>query len=324
MLKKIQQTYEISASAKRDKKLDVTVYSHDINSVQFEFDLIDLEDKSLELSADFQPKVLSVFKNSTTTAIEDLEIRDNKIYWVFNSDLISRADEVHSYLYLIDGDKRFDVTSFKFGVELSEIDKNPELYREGRQFYISNLENLEEEYRTRLEQLLDDMEAIPGPKGDKGDKGDTGEPGPKGDTGLTGPQGIQGDMGPQGDPGIPGVKGDKGDTGLTGPQGEPGDPGVQGETGLQGPKGEQGLQGEVGPQGEIGLTGAPGPKGDKGDTGEVGPKGDPGEQGPEGPVGPEGPQGLPGQDADLTEVQTMIDTLISDIEAVLAQVIGGV
>ena len=40
--------------------------------------------------------------------------------------------------------------------------------------------------------------------------------------------------------------------------------------------------------------------------------------------GPEGPQGLPGQDADLTEVQLMIDSQIGDIEAALAQVIGGV
>lgn len=106
--------------------------------------------------------------------------------------------------------------------------------------------------------------------------------------------------------GIPGVKGDKGDTGLPGEKGEPGDPGVQGETG---------------------LTGSPGPKGDKGDTGKVGPQGDRGLQGDPGPEGPQGEQGLPGQDGqdvDLKEVQTMIETQIGDVEAALAQVIGGV
>ena len=281
MLKKIQQTYKISANAKRNEKLDIKIYSHDINSVQFEFDLTDKDDISIELSQDYKVKVLSVFKNSKTTAIEDLVIEGNKILWVFNSNLISREDEVHSYLYLMDGEKRTDITSFRFSVELSEIDKNPTLYQEGRQFYISNLENLEEEYRTRLEQLLVgleeaqgefiegevtrlilayleevNIEVVPGPKGDKGDKGDTGEPGPKGDTGLTGPQGIQGDMGPQG---------------------EPGDQGVQGEPG---PQGIQGLKGEVGLQGDRGLQGDPGPEGPQGLQGEQGLKGDTGAVGP--------------------------------------------
>lgn len=43
-----------------------------------------------------------------------------------------------------------------------------------------------------------------------------------------------------------------------------------------------------------------------------------------GPQGEQGPPGQDGQDADLTEVQAMIDTQIGDIEDALAQVIGGV
>lgn len=51
-----------------------------------------------------------------------------------------------------------------------------------------------------------------------------------------------------------------------------------------------------------------------------------GPQGIQGPKGEQGPQGLPGKDglnADLTEVQTMIDTAVGDIESVLSQIIGG-
>lgn len=164
---------------------------------------------------------------------------------------------------------------------------------------------------------------IQGPKGDKGEKGDTGERGPQGlqgEKGDTGPQGIQGIKGDTG------AKGDKGDTGDQGPQGEQG---VQGLPGIQGPKGEQG---PMGPTGESVYEewlrmGNEGKSVDefieslKGDKGDVGPEGPQGIQGPQGEQGPKGEDGL---DADLTEVQAMIDAQIGDIDAALAQVIGGV
>lgn len=331
----MQQTYSISTKSNRNESLNIKVYSHDINSFQFEIELVDEHNAPLIYSPTAKARVFSVFKNSKTNAIQDINIQDGKITWVFNADLITQKDEVQNFLYLIDGDKRIDVTSFKFLVELSEIDKNLPIQQEGRQFYISNLENLEVEYRTRLEQLLVDLEEvqgeiiseevtrlvltyleeITGPKGDKGDTGAQGIQGPKGDKGD---KGDQGEIGPKGETGLQGPKGEKGDTG---PQGLKGDIGNVGPQGIQGIKGDQGIQGESGPQGIQGL------KGDKGDTGEVGPKGDRGLQGDPGPEGPQGLQGLPGQDGqdvDLTEVQSMIDTQVGNIEAALAQVIGGV
>ena len=45
--------------------------------------------------------------------------------------------------------------------------------------------------------------------------------------------------------------------------------------------------------------------------------------GARGPEGKQGPKGENGLDADLTEVQTMIDTALGDIESALSQVVGG-
>lgn len=92
--------------------------------------------------------------------------------------------------------------------------------------------------------------------------------------------------------GVPqGIQGDKGDPGRDGKDGERGPQGEKGDTGPQGPHGEAGPQG---PKGERGLTG------EKGDRGERGPMGIQGLQGPRGEKGPKGEPGEHGSDASVT------------------------
>ena len=118
--------------------------------------------------------------------------------------------------------------------------------------------------------------------------------------GAQGPQGERGEQGPQGIQGIQGEQGPQGERGEQGPQG------IQGEQGPQGPAGPQGAKGERGEKGEKGDQGAQGPQGIQG---EQGPQGIQGEQGPQGPAGP---QGEPGTGVSSNEVQTMINSSLTD------------
>ena len=110
--------------------------------------------------------------------------------------------------------------------------------------------------------------------------------------GTQGPQGIQGETGPEGAQGIAGPQGIQGPAGNTGPQGVQGLQGESGPEGSQGNTGDQGLAGDTGPQGIQGLTGEQGIPGIQGET---------------------GPQG---EAADLFEVQSQIDEIVSILEII--------
>tara|TARA_B100001093_G_scaffold195225_1_gene187670 strand:+ start:1400 stop:3595 length:2196 start_codon:yes stop_codon:yes gene_type:complete len=196
----------------------------------------------------------------------------------------------------------------------------------------------------QLEENTHLIETTPGPKGDKGIKGDQGIAGRDGERGLIGEQGIagpqgktgeQGLIGEQGLQGIQGDKGDKGDTGqqgiagpqgVIGPQGIQGDKGDKGDTGQQGDKGDTGQQGIQGNPGKDGLTGKTGQqgiqglKGDtgvKGDIGETGADGKPGPQGIQGETGPQGKAGIDGndgKDAELPDIDKIIEPHLAEVK----------
>jgi hypothetical protein len=185
-----------------------------------------------------------------------------------------------------------------------------------------------------LEEVTHLIETTPGPMGIKGDKGIRGERGIQGLTGLQGQQGTKGDAGVKGDKGIKGdrgdigasgIRGEKGDIGLRGEQGIQGEVGLKGDTGQQGLKGDtgqqgiqgkdgqtgiQGIQGKDGQTGIQGIQGKDGQTGTQGIQGEVGPQG---EQGIQGEVGPQGEQGIQGEkgdsgkDAELPDINKLIE-----------------
>ena len=195
----------------------------------------------------------------------------------------------------------------------------------------------------KLNQLQEDtrlIETTPGPKGDKGIKGDQGIAGRDGERGLIGEQGLQGIQGDKGKQGligeqglqgiqgiqgekglqgIQGIQGEKGDTGDQGPQGIEGEKGDSGEQGIKGDKGDTGQQGIQGNPGKDGLTGKTGLQGiqglkgdtgSKGDTGIPGADGKPGPQGIQGETGPQGEAGVDGndgKDAELPDIDKIIE-----------------
>jgi hypothetical protein len=173
---------------------------------------------------------------------------------------------------------------------------------------------------------------VKGDKGIKGDKGERGIQGPIGLTGLQGTQGVKGDAGVKGEQGIegnkgdagaPGVRGEKGDIGLRGEVGPRGEQGIQGEVGpqgIQGPKGDIGKKGDVGAQGVSGLPGLKGDIGSQGLqglTGDAGPQGVKGDKGDTGAKGDKGDKGDKGQDAEIPDVNNIIDPLFNKAKSEL-------
>lgn len=125
------------------------------------------------------------------------------------------------------------------------------------------------------------------------------------------PSGISPDasalVGPQGPIGPTGPQGPTGEAGLAGPTGLTGAAGLAGPTGPQGLPGSQGLQGlpgPTGPQGLAGLNGLPGP---------VGPAGLQGVQGSQGIQGPQGPAGTPCDTTRLSNLETEVAALQSQV-----------
>lgn len=91
---------------------------------------------------------------------------------------------------------------------------------------LSTLEDTLDNYATKeyVQDLIDDIELIPGPKGDKGDQGIQGPQGPEGPEGPAGADGKDGtmsfeDLTPEQKASLKGDKGDKGDNGVGVPAG---------------------------------------------------------------------------------------------------------
>lgn len=193
-------------------------------------------------------------------------------------------------------------------------------------FAIVHTDKAVRQLEDKVNEALEDVRLIEGPKGDRGDRGpqgargEKGDKGDKGEKGIAGAKGESGDIGatgPMGETGARGESGEEGPTGPTGPQGVKGDKGEAGSTGPQGEVGPQGQQGEKGDRGETGAvgadgaqgrdgakgdTGAQGPAGKQGEKGERGEQGLKGDQGQKGEKGEAGPQGDAGKDAeDYTE-----------------------
>lgn len=158
-----------------------------------------------------------------------------------------------------------------------------------------------------LQQQINNITLMPGPKGDKGDKGDQGVPGINGTNGIDGVNGTNGVNGSQG------LQGEQGPQGISGSQGGLG---INGVNGSRGPKGEKGDQGIAGMNGLNGLNGI---KGDKGDQGIPGINGINGTDGINGINGINGTNGIDGTNAtvDLTPIENRLSALENFKNAIL-------
>lgn len=104
---------------------------------------------------------------------------------------------------------------------------------------------------TLLQQQINNLTLIQGPKGDKGEQGIQGIQGVSGINGINGARGLQGFNGMNG---INGKDGTNGKNGLQGIQGVSGINGTNGKNGIQGIQGIPGIQGVSGINGIDGTN----------------------------------------------------------------------
>lgn len=154
MDKTIKQTFDINAENNNQVKLDVKLYSQDVNSAVFEFDFTN-NGEALVLDESYKSDVLCIFRNTNRKVIDTINITDGKLVYKFNTGLIDSWDTIDAYIYLYKDDVKVDVSSFSFKVDKSEID---DVISELKVYYVQDLDVLKSEYKELLDDVLEEFD----------------------------------------------------------------------------------------------------------------------------------------------------------------------
>ena len=147
-MKKIVRTSLNNVVNKRGvRDLNVQLYSHDRNNAGFEFVIKNEEDLS-----QYKATVLFDFQDTFATLETTGTIEGNVVKVKFDTDLITKCEEVIGYLMLDSETNSLDVFKFKFNVVLSQIDR-PDLGKRGFR-YIKDQEVVDVITRSELEEEL--------------------------------------------------------------------------------------------------------------------------------------------------------------------------
>ena len=118
-MKKLVRTNLTNTPSRRGTKdLNIQLYSHDKNNAGFEFVIKNEVDLS-----QYKARALFDFRESDITWETTGIIEGNVVKIKFDTDLISKCEEVIGYLFLDRETDSLDIFKFKFTVILSEIDK---------------------------------------------------------------------------------------------------------------------------------------------------------------------------------------------------------
>ena len=118
-MKKVVRTDFNSTTLRRGvRDLNVQLYSHDKNNAGFEFVIKNEVDLS-----QYKARALFDFRETDITWETTGTIEGNVVKIKFDTDLISKCEEVIGYLFLDSETDSLDIFKFKFTVILSEIDK---------------------------------------------------------------------------------------------------------------------------------------------------------------------------------------------------------
>ena len=118
-MKKVVRTDFNSTTLRRGvRDLNIQLYSHDKNNAGFEFVIKNEVDLS-----QYKARALFDFRESDITWETTGTIEGNVVKIKFDTDLISKCEEVIGYLFLDSETDSLDIFKFKFTVILSEIDK---------------------------------------------------------------------------------------------------------------------------------------------------------------------------------------------------------
>ena len=147
-MKKIVKAALTNSTYKRGiRDLNVQIYSHDKNNAGFEFTIkneVDLSQYRATVLFDFQDTFAALETKGT--------IEGNVVNVKFDTDLITKCEEVIGYLMLDSDTNSLDVFKFKFNVVLSQIDR-PDLGKRGFR-YIKDQEVVDVITRSELEEEL--------------------------------------------------------------------------------------------------------------------------------------------------------------------------
>lgn len=127
-MKKIVKTiFSNDSRVRRTRDFNIEIYSHDRNNAGFEFVIKNETDLSK-----YVPKFLFHFLDSRSYWETQGTIEGNKVSVKFDTELISRSEEVLGYLTLDSETDDIDAFKFRFNVVLSEIDKDSTVKKEFR------------------------------------------------------------------------------------------------------------------------------------------------------------------------------------------------
>ena len=147
-MKKVVRTDFNSTTLRRGvRDLNIQLYSHDKNNAGFEFVIKNEVDLS-----QYKARALFDFRESDITWETTGTIEGNVVKIKFDTDLISKCEEVIGYLFLDSETDSLDIFKFKFTVILSEIDKQ-EVGKRGFR-YIKDEKVVDVITRSELEEEL--------------------------------------------------------------------------------------------------------------------------------------------------------------------------
>lgn len=127
-MKKIVKTiFSNDNRVRRTRDFNIEIYSHDRNNAGFEFVIKNETDLSK-----YVPKFLFHFLDSRSYWETQGTIEGNKVSVKFDTELITRSEEVLGYLTLDSETDDIDAFKFRFNVVLSEIDKDSTVKKEFR------------------------------------------------------------------------------------------------------------------------------------------------------------------------------------------------
>ena len=147
MKKVVKATLNNCTYTRGIRDLNVQLYSHDRNNAGFEFTIkneIDLSEYRATVLFDFQDTFAALETKGT--------IEGNVVKVKFDTDLITKCEEVIGYLMLDSDTNSLDVFKFKFNVVLSQIDR-PDLGKRGFR-YIKDQEVVDVITRSELEEEI--------------------------------------------------------------------------------------------------------------------------------------------------------------------------
>ena len=155
-MKKVVRTDFNSTTLRRGvRDLNIQLYSHDKNNAGFEFVIKNEVDLS-----QYKARALFDFRETDITWETTGTIETNVVKIKFDTDLISKCEEVIGYLFLDSETDSLDIFKFKFTVILSEIDKQ-EVGKRGFR-YIKDEKVVDVITRSELEEELKKLQVNSG------------------------------------------------------------------------------------------------------------------------------------------------------------------